>query len=97
MLFILTKLLKTIENYNNYTISDENKEAIYMKLLSLNIDNKDNRKTHVQSIHNDIKEKNNKINNNLCPRCGGELVTRYGKYGKFKGCSNFPKCRFTTK
>ena len=50
-----------INNYNNFTISDENKEAIYMKLLSLNIDNKDNRKTHVQSIYNDIKEKNNKI------------------------------------
>lgn len=92
-----TKLLKTIEKYNNHAISDENKEAIYMKLLSLNIDNKDNRKTHVQAIHNDIKEKNNKINNNLCPICGGELVTRYGKYGEFKGCSNFPKCRFTAK
>jgi predicted RNA-binding Zn-ribbon protein involved in translation (DUF1610 family) len=92
-----TKLLKTIKNYNNNTIPDENKEAIYMKLLSLNIDNKDNRKAHVQSIHNNIKEKNNKINNNLCPKCGRELVTRKGKYGEFKGCSNFPKCRFTAK
>jgi restriction system protein len=32
-----------------------------------------------------------------CPRCGGELVERMGKYGKFHGCSNFPKCKFTTK
>jgi hypothetical protein len=92
-----TKLLKTIEKYNNHTISDENKEEIHMKLLSLNIDNKDNRKIHVQAIHNDIKEKNNKINNNLCPKCSGELVNRKGKYGEFKGCSNFPKCRFTVK
>ncbi len=68
-----------------------------MKLISLNIDNKDNRKTHVQAIYNDIKEKNNKINNNICHKCGRELVIRKGKYGEFKGCSNFPKCRFTAK
>lgn len=30
-----------------------------------------------------------------CPRCGGKLVERNGKYGSFLGCSNFPRCRFT--
>ena len=30
-----------------------------------------------------------------CPRCGGELVIRWGRYGKFISCSNFPKCRYT--
>ena len=33
----------------------------------------------------------------ICPRCGGELVLRNGKYGKFKGCSNYPNCRFIAK
>lgn len=32
-----------------------------------------------------------------CPQCGGNLVARSGQYGKFYGCSNFPKCRFTKK
>jgi DNA topoisomerase-1 len=32
-----------------------------------------------------------------CPRCGGSLLEKYGKYGKFFGCSNFPKCRFVKK
>lgn len=31
----------------------------------------------------------------LCPRCGGELKKRSGKFGKFFGCSNFPQCRYT--
>ena len=31
-----------------------------------------------------------------CPRDKGELVERVGKYGKFLGCSNYPKCKFTT-
>ncbi len=30
-----------------------------------------------------------------CPQCGGELVLRWGRYGKFISCSNFPKCRYT--
>jgi DNA topoisomerase-1 len=30
-----------------------------------------------------------------CPRCGQPLLTKYGRYGKFIGCSNFPECRYT--
>ena len=30
-----------------------------------------------------------------CPECGSELVYREGRYGRFIGCSNFPKCRHT--
>jgi DNA topoisomerase-1 len=30
-----------------------------------------------------------------CPEDGGELVIRYGRFGKFISCSNFPACRYT--
>ena len=30
-----------------------------------------------------------------CPECGNELVLRWGRYGKFISCSNFPECRYT--
>ncbi len=30
-----------------------------------------------------------------CPECGGELVYRNGRFGKFISCSNFPKCKYT--
>jgi len=29
-----------------------------------------------------------------CPRCGGPLVYKQGRYGRFIGCSNFPQCRY---
>jgi DNA topoisomerase-1 len=29
-----------------------------------------------------------------CPRCGHPLIYKYGRYGKFIGCSRFPECRF---
>ena len=30
----------------------------------------------------------------LCPECGHPLITKYGRFGKFIGCSNFPDCRY---
>ena len=32
----------------------------------------------------------------LCPECGEPLLFRQGRYGKFIGCSGFPKCRYTS-
>jgi Zn finger protein HypA/HybF involved in hydrogenase expression len=44
-------------------------------------------------------EKVNKNNdlNDKCPKCRGKLVIKKGKYGKFYGCSNYPKCKYTRK
>ncbi len=30
-----------------------------------------------------------------CPACGHDLVIRWGRYGQFISCSNFPACRHT--
>ncbi len=38
-----------------------------------------------------------KVEHGICPRCGGNLVLRNGKYGEFWGCSNYPECKFTKK
>ena len=40
-------------------------------------------------VYNDKKS-----NEKICPKCGGKLVEREGKYGKFLGCSNYPNCKF---
>lgn len=32
---------------------------------------------------------------NICPKCGGNLIERKGKFGKFIGCSNYPSCDYT--
>jgi ssDNA-binding Zn-finger/Zn-ribbon topoisomerase 1 len=31
----------------------------------------------------------------ICPNCGGKLVMRKGKYGKFLGCNKYPRCKYT--
>ncbi|RMD88059.1 MAG: type I DNA topoisomerase [Calditrichaeota bacterium] len=30
-----------------------------------------------------------------CPKCGSDLVIRWGRNGKFKACSNYPDCKYT--
>lgn len=31
-----------------------------------------------------------------CPKCGGRLVERKSKFGRFMGCSTYPKCSYTS-
>lgn len=42
-----------------------------------------------------ISNDNEIIKPMICPRCQSELVVRSGKFGLFRGCSNFPECGYT--
>jgi ssDNA-binding Zn-finger/Zn-ribbon topoisomerase 1 len=50
--------------------------------------------THVRNAKDRQAETYVKIRQGICPLCGGKLVVREGKYGKFYACSNYPRCRF---
>ena len=63
-----------------------------MDLDGIEIENR-----HIQSIEERFEEKEITIQGGKCPRCGGQLKLRNGKYGQFYGCSNYPQCRFTHK
>ena len=30
----------------------------------------------------------------ICPNCGGEIVIKNGRFGKFKACINYPSCKW---
>jgi DNA topoisomerase-1 len=32
-----------------------------------------------------------------CPDCGGDLIMKFGRFGKFIACSNYPTCKYTEK
>lgn len=38
-----------------------------------------------------------KVEEKICPKCGGKMLLRRGKYGQFYGCSNYPECKYTEK
>jgi len=47
-----------------------------------------------ESDQKKIDEANAQIGKRNCPRCGGKLSVRKGRYGMFIGCSNYPKCKY---
>ena len=89
------ELLKAISKHSEVTLSEDKKEVIFNRLKSSNIKAKYNRSEHIKSIKQRIKKQEKLISQNKCPRCQGILVTRVGKFGEFKGCANFPSCKFT--
>jgi DNA topoisomerase-1 len=49
----------------------------------------------VQNANEHMEKKQPEKTGEKCPLCGGDLVYRQGRYGKFISCSNFPQCRYT--
>lgn len=84
-----------IRRYKEPMISESYAEEIYNTLLAANVDDKKARKQHVQVVKMNQQRRDRAVASGKCPRCGGNLVLRKGKYGKFYGCSNYPKCNYT--
>lgn len=53
------------------------------------------------NLYDEVKEKMYKEplkkTGEKCPQCGNDLVERFGKYGKFVACSNYPNCTYIKK
>ena len=79
---MLKKLKATLKTTpTKYTFNDI--QDIAKKLQPLTNKDEAQKQQHIINIQN------------KCPFCGGELTLRNGKYGRFWGCSNYPKCKFT--
>lgn len=90
------KLLSTISEYKTVYLSDEDVNKVVETLEANNIREEVSDKQHVKNLRKVEKEINEKIRSGICPKCGGHLIKRKGRYGSFYGCSNYPKCKFTT-
>ena len=31
----------------------------------------------------------------LCPKCNSQIIIKFGRFGKFYACTNFPECKYT--
>ena len=67
---------------------------IYRTLLSANVEDKDARKQHVKSVKQNKQRRDMAVASGRCPKCSGQLVIRKGRYGRFYGCSIYPKCKY---
>jgi hypothetical protein len=89
------QLGRTIKSYSDIKFTEHELDGIVTKIRLANVTNKDAKKEHVNQIRTKVRDNNLKIAQGVCPKCGGRLVQRRGRYGVFTGCSNYPKCRYT--
>lgn len=86
----------SILQYKTPVLSKEAVDTIVQTIrLTSKIANNEVLKQHIVNVKTRQYQTNNLINQSICPRCGGNLILRQGKYGSFYGCSNYPKCKFT--
>jgi DNA topoisomerase I len=58
-----------------------------------------------EPFHKNLKSKTKEVKkesfqeklDRSCPECGGDLLVKFGRFGKFIACSNYPNCRYTEK
>lgn len=87
---------KVICQFEEIKLSEEQVASIYDEIVAINQASESIRKNHGQSIRSAKERKFEALSSGCCPRCGGKLVVRSGRYGDFYGCTNYPTCKFTT-
>ena len=90
----LCNLIQLIKVYSKVKYQKNTIQIFYEKIILNNARSRKSNREHILKIKNKISAKQQMLKCGICPRCGHNLVVRNGKYGKFLGCSNFPKCHF---
>ena len=52
-------------------------------------------KEDLQRISENNQKNTEKVNSRACPSCGAPLKEVMGPYGRFLGCSDYPRCRYS--
>ena len=89
----ISALKRTVWAKSDRELSKEEMEKVYNKLLLIQRSVTTSDEKHVENV----KKMQRDIDMGICPRCGGLLVVKNGRYGEFYGCKNYPKCRFIKK
>jgi DNA topoisomerase-1 len=48
----------------------------------------------VDKAYDEMEKKQPEKTGEICPVCGGDVVIRNGRFGKFKSCINYPSCKW---
>lgn len=104
---LISAVGKAIERKKENTRNEVAKEVLNNVNIEADIEKYKKKLRHIDYIRDDPMQQVYKYYNakkigkfaeflGRCPECkSGYLCIRKGKYGKFIGCSGYPKCRFT--
>lgn len=89
------QIASTIRRHRAEVISDDQVQRIVSHLRESNVTTGSRKKDHTKRVRQVTAHYESKLAAGICPRCGGRLVERNGMYGRFFGCTNYPRCKFT--
>lgn len=91
-----SQLRSTILAHHTKCISITDLPKIIKQIDLANVTNQVSRNNHAIYVQSIQHKKEIALDNFNCPKCGHPLTERYGINGQFIGCTNYPKCKFTT-
>lgn len=83
-----------IKHYRDAVLSSDQMGLYRRRLLEVISTSEFDRKEHLGNVYRNKERRDEAVASGRCPRCGGTLVLRNGKYGQFYGCSNYPRCNY---
>ena len=89
------EVVSYINTYQDVVMSAEQVNTYRRRLLEVVSTDEADREKHLENVNLSKARRDMAVANGKCPRCGGTLVLRNGKYGQFYGCSNYPRCNYT--
>lgn len=89
------QMIPFINQYKVPYLTDEEVLDIRTKLMHQNVREEVKDSEHVKYVREHVERNRQSVNAGICPRCGGKMVWRKGKYSSFYGCSNYPNCKYT--
>jgi hypothetical protein len=93
----VNELVNLIESTGSDVLSTEQVESLFEHVQRNRLLEAKDRKLHISILRDREANVLANVSEGTCPRCGGHLMSRKGRYGYFFGCSNYPGCRFTLK
>lgn len=82
------KINRYIKKFKDAVIAPNEVELICQKIKNTALTGFKIQRQHVKDIQQRMQTYEQKIINNICPKCGGNLTLRKAQYGEFYGCSN---------
>lgn len=93
----ISQLKRVVQSYSDIKFKEQELDELVLRIRMSDVTTKETKRDHVEQIRTQVKYNKSKVAQGICPKCSGQLVQRKGKYGTFKGCSNYPKCRYTNR
>lgn len=83
-----------VKRFRDRVLSAEQVGFYRRRILEVISTAESDRKQHLDNVNRNKERRDAAVASGKCPRCGGNLVLRNGKYGQFYGCSNYPRCNY---